>query len=78
MCETAALLRQIAADVAAIRAHLMPTLPPAAEMPAWLRNTLFSDPASLASAPALHSASAQPAPTSHAPDRLSVGLGGQI
>ena len=53
MHELTALLRQIADDVAAIRASwCQPAHAQAEEMPAWLRNTLFSDPGVQASAPA--------------------------
>ncbi len=44
MSDTNDILRQIAADVALIRAYLTSTKPAHEEMPAWLRNTLFSDP----------------------------------
>lgn len=50
----------------------------AEEMPAWLRNTLFSDPVAPASAPASPEAASPHAPASPAPDRLSVDSGGQI
>ena len=71
--------REILATLKAMLEHFVGVPAQTAEyMPAWMRNTLFSGPASPASAPASHSASVQPAPASPAPDRLSVGLGGQI